>query len=494
MRRLLAASLISSLAILGIPAAAVAQPSNDSSPRAESPSALRWTDCQGKGLKGAQCAFLRVPRDWARPTAGAYRIAVARIRAELAPTRGVLIFNPGGPGGAGLDALRFVQRGLPKEVRDSFDVVTFDPRGVGESQPTFAPCRTPQPDFPATGAVDWEAVTADYMDAMSTALQECLQANKRDAGYVGSWQVVRDIDALRRALRVERISFWGMSYGTTLGRAYAQQFPQRLRALVLDGAITPTPTVGDYAREHIWDDATAIQTMLGAFGAKSKRAYRAVMNFLDRQTFTTEDGKVLTRWSVSRYLVNNAAYQSQWEEAKKELNELYGAIRNARGVSRDAAQRIASSAVTTRAEGGSNPAYHFVNCSDMHDRPSAQVIAAAAEQAAKVGGTALGATPLGEGAQCAGLPSLGRAVPPLAGTLKLPTPPVIVNSVGDNRTPWLGARETANAFTGSSMVTYAGTQHVAYTGTSACVDAAVTPYLLKRTLPPRSVACPLVYP
>ncbi|MFZ9988315.1 MAG: alpha/beta fold hydrolase [Candidatus Nanopelagicales bacterium] len=494
MRRLLIVTIVSSLALLGVPATAGAQPAVEASPRAESSSSLRWTACEGDGLKGAQCAFLRVPRDWARPSAGNYRIAVARIRAEVAPTRGVLMFNPGGPGGAGLDALRFVQRGLPKEVRDSFDVVTFDPRGVGESQPTFAPCRTPQPDLPATGPVDWEAATSAYVDAMSAALQECFEANSADAEFVGTWQVIRDMDSLRRALGVKKISFWGMSYGTTLGRAYAQQFPQRLRALVLDGTITPTPSVGDYAREHIWDDATAIQVMLGAFGARSKRAYRTVMSFLEDQTIPTEDGDVLTRWSVSSYLVNKAAYQSQWDEAKQLINALHVVIRTSRAVSRDVARRITSSAVTTRAGGGTNPAYHFVNCSDMHDRPSVRVIAGAAEEAAKVGGTALGATPLGEGTQCAGLPALGRSVPPLAGTLRLPTPPVIVNSIGDNRTPWLGARETANAFTGSSMVTYAGTQHVTYTGTSACVDAAVTPYLLNRTLPPRSVACPLVYP
>lgn len=494
MRRLLIATVVSSLALLGVPTAAGAEPAVEAAPRVESSSPLRWGACEGERLEGVQCAFLRVPRDWVRPSAGTYRIAVARIRAEVAPTRGVLMFNPGGPGGAGLDALRFVQRGLPKEVRDSFDIVTFDPRGVGSSQPTFTPCRTPNPKPPVTGAVDWEAVTTQYVDAMSAALQKCLEVNMADAPFVGTWQVIRDMDSLRRALGVEKISFWGMSYGTTVGRAYAQQFPQRLRSLVLDGTITPTPSIGDYAREHIWDDATAIQTMLGAFGAKSKRAYRTVMNFLEDQTIPTEDGDVVTRWSVSSYLVNNAAYQSQWDEAKQLLNELHSAIRNARTVSRNTAQHITISAVTTRSEGGSNPAYHFVNCSDMHDRPSVRVIASAAEQAAKVGGTPLGATPLGEGTQCAGLPPLGRSVPPLAGTLRLPTPPVIVNSIGDNRTPWLGARETANAFTGSSMVTYAGTQHVAYTGTSACVDAAVTPYLLRLTLPPRSVACPLVYP
>jgi pimeloyl-ACP methyl ester carboxylesterase len=494
MRRFLITTLVSSLAVLGLPVAAVAQPSIDTSPRAEAPPSLRWTPCEGERLEGAQCAFLRVPRDWARPSAGTYRIAVARIRAEVAPTRGVLMFNPGGPGIAGLNALRGVQRGLPKKVRDSFDIVTFDPRGAGQSQPTFAPCRIPNLNAPVTGAVNWGAVTSAYMKRMSTALQECLALNRADAGFVGTWQVIRDMDSLRRALGVETISFWGMSYGTTVGRAYAQQFPQRLRALVLDGAISPTPSVGDYAREHIWDDATAIQTMLGAFGARSKRAYRTVMSFLERQTIPTQGGGVLTRWSVSDYLVDSAAYQSRWGEVRKELNEVYSAIRNARAVSRDSAQRIMSSAMTTRSEGGSNPAFHFVNCSDMHDRPTAQVVAGAAEQAAKVGGTPLGAPSLGEGGQCAGLPPLGRSVPPLAGTLRLPTPPVVVNSIGDNRTPWLGARATANAFTGSSMVTYAGTQHVAYTGTSACVDAAVTPYLLDLTLPPRSVACPLVYP
>ena len=494
MRRVVAVTLVLMLSLVGVPAVAATDPAPAPVAQAKAEPALKWKKCQGGNLEGADCAFLRVPRDWARPSAGSYRIAVARIRAEVAPTRGVLMFNPGGPGGAGLDAVRFVQRGLPKEVRDSFDVVTFDPRGVGSSQPAFTPCRTPNPKPPLTGAVDWEAVTTQYMDAMSEALQECLQANEADAGYVGTWQVIRDMDSLRRALGVEKISFWGMSYGTTVGRAYAQQFPQHLRALVLDGTITPTPSVGDYAREHIWDDATAIQTMLGAFGAKSKRAYRTVMNFLERQTISTQDGGTLDRWSVSSYLVNNAAYQQKWDEAKELLHVLYESIRNARAVSRDAAQRIASSAATTRSEGGSNPAFHFVNCSDMHDRPSARVVAGAAEQAAKVGGTALGMPSLGEGGQCAGLPPLGMSVPPLTGTLRLPTPPVIVNAVGDNRTPWLGARETANGFTGSSMVTYAGTQHVTYGGPSACVDAAVTPYLLYRTVPPRSVACPLVYP
>lgn len=494
MRRVVAVTLVLMLSLVGVPAVAATDPAPGPVAQAKADPALKWKKCQGGNLEGADCAFLTVPRDWARSDSGTYRIAVARVRAGVAPTRGVLIFNPGGPGAAGLDFLDFVQRRLPKEVRDSFDIVAFDPRGIGASQPKLTNCRTPGPEFPATGPVDWQAATSAYVDVMSAALQECLAVNEADAQFVGSWQVIRDIDALRRALGADKISFWGLSYGTTLGRAYAQQFPQRLRALVLDGAITPTPSIGDYAREHIWDDATAIETMLGAFGAKTTRGYRTVMKYLDNSVLTTKDGDELTRWDVSGVLVNYAAYQERWKKSKEYINELYDVIRSSRTITREQFVRLKADSIRPREEGGSNPAYHFVNCSDMHDRPSVQIIAAAAEQAAKVGGTALGATPLGEGGQCAGLPPLGMSVPPLTGTLRLPTPPVIVNAVGDNRTPWLGARETANGFTGSSMVTYAGTQHVTYGGPSPCVDAAVTPYLLHRTLPPRSVACPLVYP
>ena len=492
--RLTAALVVAVLvASLGVPTAAVAAPVPDPLAKATSESALQWKGCDGDKDQQAECAVLTVPRDWGNPDSGTYRIAVGRIPAAVTPAKGVLFFNPGGPGSAGLTALDFVSRRLPDGVRDSFDLVTFDPRGVGQSQPKLKNCATTDLQLPPTGRVDWEAVTAEYLDAVGADLQQCLALNQNDAEFVGSWQVIRDIDALRRALGVEKINFWGMSYGTNLGRAYAQQFPQRVRALVLDGAITPTPTIGDYAREHIWDDITAIQTMLGAFGPKAKRAYRTVMAYLEKQTLADEDGDELTRWDVVAYLSGNAAYQSSWGKTKKELIEIYGAVRKERGLSHLLANRIRADVISTRAE-ESSPVFNFVNCSDMHDRPSSQVLAGAAEQAAKVGGTPLGLFPLDEGTQCAGLPPLGNALPPLAGVLRLSTPPVIVNSIGDNRTPWLGARETANAFTGSSMVTYAGTQHVTYGGPSACVDAAVTPYLLNLIRPPRSVACPLVYP
>lgn len=466
-------------------------------------SKLKWKPCERKDLQQAQCAELIVPRDWGQAGSGTYRIAVARLKAAVAPSRGVLIFNTGGPGGSGLDSLeRIVENRFDREAIDSFDIVTFDPRGVGDSQPELKGCQG-EVGFPVptTGDVDWAQATLKGFDDMAAANADCLATNEEHANFVGSWQVIRDVDALRRALGSDQISFWGMSYGSTLGRAYAQQFPDRLRALILDGAIRPDPTIARYSQEHLESDATAIKTMLGAFDAGTRRDYRDVMAYLDKNAIDIPDVGTLTRWNFAGPMVGQAAYQSSWDDLQQLIQEAGMLVRAAKDSTTDPERRDQSDDArkpgrSMRSDQGTrNPLFNFVNCADMHDRPTAQELAVTAAEAARANGTVFGLPVLNEGYQCAGLPPLGRALPALTGTFRLSTPPVIVNSIGDNKTPWLGAREAANAFTGSAMVTYAGTTHVAYGGPSRdCVDAAVTPYLLDLTLPPQSVACPLVRP
>ncbi len=465
-------------------------------------SKLKWKPCERKDLQQSQCAELIVPRDWGQPGSGTYRIAVARLKAAVAPSRGVLIFNPGGPGGSGLDSLEgIVKNRFDREVIDSFDIVTFDPRGVGDSQPEWTGCMDDKGiALPPTGDVDWAQVAEKGFEDAAAANADCLAVNAEHANFVGSWQVIRDIDALRRALGSEQISFWGMSYGSTLGRAYAQQFPDRLRALILDGAIRPDPTIGRYSQEHLESDATAVKTMLGAFDASTRRDYREAMSYLDDSTIQIPDVGTLTRWHLAGPLINQAAYQSTWDDVQQLIQEAGGLARAAKASTTDPQpgeqeDQARTSRRVRSGHGSRNPLFNFVNCADMHDRPSAAQLAATAAEAARANGQVFGLPVLNEGMQCAGLPPLGRALPKLLGTFRLTNPPVIVNSIGDNRTPWLGAREVANAFTGSSMVTYAGTKHVTYGGPSRdCVDAAVTPYLLELVLPARSVACPLVRP
>lgn len=463
---------------------------------------LDWGRCGSELPTRARCASLEVPRDWAEPTAGpTYRIRVARIAAPRATRIGVLTYNTGGPGGTGVDSLGSIYDMLPESIRQRFDVVGWDPRGTGRSQPRLRLCAFDSPNPPPTGPVDWEDYTQQYVDAQASAASECLERNPVDSNYVGTWQVIRDLDALRVALGERQISFWGMSYGTTIGRAYAQAFPSRLRALVLDGTISPAPTIASYSREHIWDDVTGVDTMLGALGPSYVRTYDRAMRYLDRRTLKVPGWPdPMTRWDLGGQLVGRAAYQSAWDGVM-ELLDLVRRALNDRMTQTDSARLEALFADVDDIEvepfvlrqGGQNPQYFYVNCSDMPDRPTAASLARTVEQAAEVGGVVMGLAALGEGSQCAGLPEIGRPLPGLYGIQRLGTPPVVINSVSDNRTPWLGARQTANHFAGSSMVTYAGTQHVSYGRVSACITRPVTTYLLTLQRPARSVACPLAW-
>jgi len=471
-----------------------------------SPDRLRWSDCRNDELSDAvRCSWLKVPRDWARPdTSGTYRIRVARIPAS-GPRIGVLTFNPGGPGGSGVELIELVHSLLPKSIRRSFDFIGWDPRGVGQSAPALKPCEFISPKFAPTGAIDVDAYAQAMFNAFSDANTECLRLNKTHAQNLGTWQVIRDLNALRASLRVEKISLWGMSYGTTIGRAYAQTFPHRLRALVLDGAIDPAPTMHSYMREHIWDDYTAVQRMLGAFGPSYVKTYLRAMRYLDKRVLRFPGGRTLNRWEFGSFLTDQAAYQGSWTDVRRFLDQVRRALNSTNQRTAVAGARIHQwvneppiDPLTQRIRPMSSARYEplmaFVNCSDMHDRPTPQALAAAGRQAVGVGGTPYLTPALVEGAACSGLPPLGRALPGLRTTFRLSPRPVVINAVADNRTPYQGARALANVFARSPMVIYDGTQHVSYARVSHCINAPVTRYLLTLELPATSVACPLQMP
>ncbi len=183
---------------------------------------LSYYKCPAKSLPaGVQCAKLTVPLDWQTPDDG--RTTTIEVRVMRSKERkGGLTFNPGGPGGSGIEALPGIYSLLPDAVVSKFDFVAWDPRGVGGSGPKFTGCQygNDVPPYPtATGPVVWQVYwqrAADQMAAISTA---CLAANPDSAPYLGTWQVIRDLDALRAALGYSTWNYWGMSYGTRIGNA-----------------------------------------------------------------------------------------------------------------------------------------------------------------------------------------------------------------------------------------------------------------------------------
>ncbi len=243
-------ALVALLVASGTPAAAAAE--EDVAPDGSGAGlVLSWAAC---GLTpeataaGVQCAVADLPMDHDEPDGARVGIAVGRVPATDPANRiGSLFFNFGGPGGPAVEYLQAAGAGVFATLNERFDIVAFDPRGVGQSTPSID-CRADQEaqgtysmPFPTPLSVDPEAQVAkaqSYVD-------QCLATNGEILSHVSTANVARDMDALRAAVGDEQLTYLGYSYGTFLGATYAAMFPDRYRALVLDGALDPDQYLND---------------------------------------------------------------------------------------------------------------------------------------------------------------------------------------------------------------------------------------------------------
>ncbi|MFH8973445.1 alpha/beta hydrolase [Streptomyces sp. NPDC017890] len=199
-----------------------------------------WQECGTDDYPTLQCASLTVPLDHARPDGKQIALALSRVPHTAGKYQGPLLVNPGGPGGSGLTLAGFVASSLPAEVAAQYDVIGFDPRGVGQSEPAlncrpghFDPVR---PDsVPATPATEKANLTRvkSFADACGEKYADVLP-------YIDTVSTARDMDAIRTALGSQKINYFGYSYGTYLGAVYAKLHPDRVRRLVLDSVVDPT--------------------------------------------------------------------------------------------------------------------------------------------------------------------------------------------------------------------------------------------------------------
>lgn len=253
-RRLLIMSLTTSLGALtlGVTGAVVGAVTDselavraEQAPAASGASAQKaspridWQRCRSRALRraGGQCGRVRVPMDYDDPSAGKISLAVSRLRHTTTRSQGVMLVNPGGPGAPGLE-LALLKRTMPRNSGRSFDWIGFDPRGAGASRPALS-CRpwyfhADRPAYvPRNEADEREWLRRSRHYARGCAKYGRLLDNMTTA------DMARDVDQIRRALRQERISWYGYSYGTYIGQVYATLFPHRVKRMVLDSNVDP---------------------------------------------------------------------------------------------------------------------------------------------------------------------------------------------------------------------------------------------------------------
>ena len=445
------------------------------------------------------CFELTVPLDWRTPDDGrTVKIAIAVTPAKRNPGRQGLTWNPGGPGVSSIDNHLGFYDPLPPSIKRNFDWVSWDPRGVGRSGPDLTDCEWSLPaglDQPAaTGPVDWEAfwqASVDFGDSASTVA--CFEANPDAAPYLGTWQVVRDMEALRLALGYDTWNFWGMSYGTRIGNTYARTFPDKLRALVLEGAMMANAT---NAREGATlADGWHLGHQVYASIAGRKQAYkiRTILSFLD-DSIIDFGGTTWNRWDALEALNSSLAHPTmRYANARTLVNGAYAAVRAYRAGAVASAARQSQPAGVTGAD-MTGFVMSFVICADLHDRPTVSQVAAISEQAERTYGTAFGWASAGDAAACLGLPSdYSPASSNGDSTVRLSTPPLFLLTAGDVETPWTWGRSLANTYAGSRVVTWNSTWHGPFFWSpSSCVKDAAEKYLLTLALPKADKYCPYV--
>ena len=459
---------------------------------------IAWGECPARGFDGFECGVLTVPLDWddlANPANAEIALSVKRATGKR---MGFLSFNPGGPGESGMASTPGIWGELPRQVQQRFDWVGWDPRGVGSSQPQLSGCleveaaaRAAAYEPPATGPVDWQAYTETYVAALGPGLAECLALNEDVAPYLGTYYVVRDLEAMRAALGAPRWNFWGMSYGTRIGYRYAREYPDKVRTLILDGAWSPNMTVSSWMGASTWSWATVQQVFGSLFGKQMGARLQRVIQGLDESTIDV-DGDELTRWQLLPEIFNNISYQAAYPD----IVEVIIAVDEALKGDASAADRIAKPlrALQKRSAQDASSLFfniYYINCRDLAGYPTVIQIARAAYVADANQSVYAGLAAMQKGAFCSGLPEdFTHGYEPLTEPLTLPTPPVVINSLGDTRTEYVFGRTMANFMAGSSLITYDGTQHVSYLQTpSRCINSAVTRYLLQR-IQPGPLLCP----
>jgi pimeloyl-ACP methyl ester carboxylesterase len=509
------AALVVLLQGAGVPVARAAAAPDSSAPAPVVPH-LAWRACgttPAGVAAGVQCAAAVLPLDYGVPRGVQVHIAVAKVPArDRAHRIGSLFFNLGGPGAPAVDFLQSSGPGVFGALNQRFDIVGFDPRGVGQSSPAID-CRVDQQTegiysqpFPTPRTLDvraFAAKTRAYVDS-------CLKNNGPYLAHVSTANVARDLDALRAAVGDRRLTYLGFSYGTFLGATYAALFPDRYRALVLDGPVdaesylhdplglSAAQTAAFEAALHRFLAACAAdQTACSGFGgAHPDAAFDALIRAAQARPVPASgyapDPRAVTGDDIRAATVQLLYAKQVWGVLGLAL------ARAARGDGTTIRAVVDQLFYQRRADGTFDPAtdrYFTISAADQrYPRGSLQPYLAR-------GAASWAAYPhfwWNSGYSEAGFALWPDRDPdaydgPVTLPASAPTP-LVVATTHDPATPYPGALHLLAELRNARLLTMDGDGHTAYGGNSGCIDAAVDAYLTAGTLPAPGTVCPQQVP
>jgi pimeloyl-ACP methyl ester carboxylesterase len=465
---------------------------------------VHWKECGSNSSNdvgipaGAECGLLSVPVDYAKPDGDVAQLAMVKFKAT-GDKIGSLIINPGGPGESGVQAAASIVGTLPDSVRQHFDLVGFDPRGVGLSTPSVW-CNSdadndrlradPQVDYSPAGVAHIESETKDFV-------QRCVdKMGKEFLANVGTASVVKDLDAMRASLGDKKLTYLGYSYGTRIGSLYAEAYPQNVRAMILDGAVDPNadPVEADIRQaaafqtafnDYAADCAKQSDCPLGTDPTKAVEVYHSLVDPLVQKPAPTHDPRNLGYSDALVGTILPLYSPNLWRHLTQALTEL----KNGRG---DTMLQLADLYMGRDKDG------HYNNSTDVRvavncvDEPPVTDRAKVVDEDRRVRlaapfmsyGDFTGYAPL---STCAMWPVPPTSEPHQISVKGLP-PILVVSTTNDPATPYQAGVDLAKQL-GGSLLTFQGTQHTVVFQGNACVDDIAAKYLVDVTVPPPGARC-----
>jgi pimeloyl-ACP methyl ester carboxylesterase len=480
---------------------------------------LDWTPCYKAEARRArrdlndpsirfQCAVLRAPLDHDEPDGAKIDVAVVRLPARQRGGARSLFVNPGGPGGSGVDIVVYAGPSLySAAIRKRFDIVGFDPRGISRS--TALRCfRQPEQQFELYPDVPYPQ-TRRELRAWKTADRRftvsCRDRGSRVLAHMSTANVARDMDMIREAVGDDQLTYQGFSYGTFLGATYANLFPDKVRAMVLDGVLDPVawsargPLGRQVLEQRLGSSVAARQTLQEffrlcndagprrcAFAPRSQKRWDALLEHAGRTPITylvgdLENGYIET--VTDRDIISGALGamygSSQWSSFAEGLAVLEGEAGLSRASNRSGTDPFPEEPRYSGGEG-----FYGVVCSET-DNPSRF---GAWVDHARQAPAPFGALWTFRSSPCASWPATDEDRYTGPYTRATSAPILIASSTFDPATPYAGAEALRRLAPGSRLVTVEGWGHTMY-GTSRCGDRIVDAYLLDVAVPADDRTC-----
>ncbi|WP_314506190.1 alpha/beta hydrolase [uncultured Microbacterium sp.] len=453
---------------------------------------LSWTDCGG-----FQCTMVTAPLDWSDPSAGEIELSVIRQRATSGAAIGSLLTNPGGPGSSGVSLIRdSVDFAVGAALQEQYDVIGFDPRGVGES--TSVTCFDDAAmdsyifDIPADprGSDAWTAEREQWNADFSAA---CEANSGGILPFVTTENAARDMDLLRAVLGDKQLNYLGYSYGTFLGATYAKLYPERVGRLVLDGAIDPAVSGSDVStiqaigfesalRAYMADCLTQSDCPFSGTVDEGMADLGTMLASVDKSPLPAADGRLLGADTLLTGIIAALYAQESWPYLTAALTDV---------LQGDPAIAFQLADFYYNRENGtyldnSTEAFRAYNCMDYPPEDSEEAKAASD---ARIAAEAPTVAPYWSGPD----PCESWPYPPTGTrgpiTADGAAPIVVVGTTNDPATPYEWAVSLAEQLSSGVLVTRVGEGHTGYNKGNACVDAAVEAYLLQGTVPEDGLRC-----